>query len=404
MASGNSYRHRFVPLALLFCGVLLSAPSRAVAQAPVPSPAPAPAAVSLPLVVGRPAPELGLDKWHAAKKKPSRVIGKILDSNGARDLKGLEELDSLLGGKSARTLADHHGKVVLVHVIDWGDPESGIDVLRAVRELITANADRGVQAIGIMEPGERSAQRAVDSNVDWPVALGSLRGGQCQYVPTDEPAGRIVCLIGRSGELVWRGNPITGRRAFLAAAKSAIERLGAARLTREFADGIEPALVDYYAGRLAKAASVARGKRSAAERAGDGRGRMDAHYLLDKIRETELTWLRAMREASKRRREFGAFLAHVDAIVTAFPRTSGKAAREQEKQLAKEGKNLQRLKDERQWRALQPKRPVLFPLHKNRPNDRFAKAIDKYLGRTRHADDAVQRARDLRDRYRAASR
>ncbi len=399
MPSGTRRRIRAIPLAFALAAAALSAPTVSQEGA---RPDADERAAALPLAVGRPAPELGIDTWRGADERPSRVIGKILDGNGVRPIEGLGELDELLGGKSAAGLARHHGKVLLIHAIDWRDSESRLDVLGLVRDLARANADRDLQPISIMDPGERAEQHASDSGLDWPVAIAALGESTSPYVVAARPAHRTVFVIGRSGELVWSGDAVADKRAFLAAVDDALARLGAARIERDLGADLGAALEEYYAGELSKAAALAHRAHDDAERAGDGMLRSDAQYLSDKIRETELTWLRAMREASERRREFGAFLRYVDALATAFPRTAGKAAREHEKQLEKAGHNLARLKDEREWLAVQARRPVLFPAYKDRTHDRFAKRIDKFLGRARAAKDAERRAQDLRDRYEAA--
>ena len=68
------------------------------------------------------------------------------------------------------------------------------------------------------------------------------------------------------------------------------------------------------------------------------------------------------------------------------------------------GHNQARLRDERAWLACQQQRPARFPARRDRKGDQFEKRLAKFADRARDAHDARQRAQDLLDRYRTASK
>lgn len=382
------------------------------------SEAQAPAGPVLPLKIGRPAPDLGLVDWLGDKKKMPSAIGDIVRVGGGGDLPdGLppitEEIeqkikDSIKGinkaMKAARKqpgdLAQHHKKVVIVHVIDWSEPATSTDLIELVRDAVKANEDREVAAIGIMQAGERSQTRAMQAGVSWPVALTDLRDGKSPYI---EPGAQSrVFVIGRSGQLVWRGNPASDRTGFTDALTDAMNQLGVERLERDLGEDFDKALELYYGESLTKALSQAE-RLQASAKDGDQQ-RADAEQLIVAAKATELAWLRAMRESGKRRRDFDEYVRNIDALIKACPRTSGKEAKAHEKATSRKSNYGLRLKDERRYQELLEDRPALFPAVKSKENDRFAKKVEKFLKGKRLTAEPERRAQDLLDRYTTSAR
>jgi len=369
---------------------------------------------TLPLAVDRPAPDVGLTEW-LGKAKNKGPVGKVLRVGGGDLPGGIPEIGPELekkiqdaikgagkalnaGRKQPGDLAQHHKKVVVVHVIDWAEPSTSTDLIELVRGVVKANEDRDLEAIGIMAAGERSETRAKDAGIDWPVALTQLHKSASPYLNPRKQAR--VFLIGRSGQLVWRGNPASDRAGFLKALTGAVNQLGAERIERDLGPDFDVALQHYYAEAMTKALAQAKRLKSSAK--DDPRQAADAEHLTSWAKATELQWLRAMRAAAKRRRDFDDYVRNIDALVAAFPRTSGKEAKAHEKATSRKSNYGQRLKDERKLLALQLVRPPLFPAVKNKSNDRFAKRLNKFLGGKKLTDEAERRAQDLSDRYRTA--
>lgn len=372
---------------------------------------------NLPLAIDRPAPDLGLTEWLGDAQVP-RAIGEVLRVGGAGggDLPGgIPELGPDLekkiqetikgvgkamnaGRKQPGDLAQHHKKVIVVPVIDWAEPTTSTDLIELVRNIVAANEDREVQVLAIMAAGKRSEQRAKDARVTWPAAVTPLHKSASPYINPSKQSR--VFLIGRSGQLAWRGNPTSDRSGFLRALGAALNQLGAARIERDLGEGFDSALRHYYAESTTKALAQAKRLKSSAKN--NERQAADAEHLTSLAKATELQWLRAMRAAGKRRRDFDDYVRHIDGLVNAFPRTSGKDAKAHEKATSRKSNYGLRLKDERGLMALQQVRPALFPALKNKANDRFAKRLDKFLGGKRLTDEAGRRAQDLSDRYRAA--
>lgn len=403
------YRITLAPL--LSCLLAAQAPEAGAAAAPAAKPT-----ALLPIAIDRPAPDLGLAEWLGKAKSPG-PIGKVVRVGGGDLPGGIPELNDELeakikeslkgigqainaGQKQPGDLALYHKKVVLVHVIDWGQPSASSDLIDLVRDVVHANEDRGLQAIGIMADDEESQTQARQAGLDWPIGLTSLRNSPSLYV-TPAKQSRVF-VIGRSGQLVWRGNPSSNRGAFLKALAAALNQLGAERIEGNLGESFGEALSLYYAESLSKALAQAERLKTAAK--ADEQMRVDAERLIIAAKESELSWLRAMRSAAKRRRDFDQYVRNIDGLVKAFAKTSGKEAKAHEKATSRKSNNAQRLKDERKLQELQALRPALFPARKSKAHDRFAKSIDKFLSSKRLTDEAERRALDLTDRYRSTAK
>lgn len=398
-------------------GALLAMLPAQVVESPPATPAnSAKPTARLPLVIGRPAPDVGIGDWLGAKPG-LKAIGSVLKfgdlelPEDAPDLgqqleqrlqDGLAQADKVLNAdaKQPGDLAQHHQKVVLVHFLDWTQPQLGEDLIELVREVLQANADREVRAIGITATDAAAADRVREAGIDWPIGLTPVPQSPSPYVdPTkDEP----MALIGRSGQLCWRGNPVTNRQGFLQALEDALPQIAAERIERDLAAPLTAALEAYYDGALAKA--IVEAERAQGRPEADEQLRRDAAHLIERASASELRWLRAMRDTSTRRREFDSYVRHVEALREAFPKSSGKEAAAHEKELAKRGDNALRLRGERKLFELQRQRSALFPARQNRINDAFAKKLEQLLSDKRISDEPRQRAQDLIDRYRSAVR
>jgi len=315
--------------------------------------------------------------------------------------KGLEALGQQLqaGRRQQGDLAQYHNEVVLVHVLDWRNEAACNDLVELVQDVITANEDLGVQAIGVMEKGERAAAMARATGLSWPIGLTTLRESSSPYVVSGKQDNLFV--IGRSGQLSWQGNASVNRAGFLKALRGALSQRGVERIERDLSRKLDRALAQYYDERLEKACVLA--KRGKAPRA-DAQQAADAHYLITKAKASELAWTRALRFAAARRQMFDDYLGTVDALVRGLPKSAGKQAQAHLKALTRKGNNAPRLRDERDLLTVLRSRPALFPAQKNRKNDRFAKSLDKFLDRRQRSSESTRRAQDLLDRYRIAAK
>ncbi|MGK0202360.1 MAG: hypothetical protein ACI9S9_001427 [Planctomycetota bacterium] len=371
----------------------------------------------LPLAVDRPAPDLGLYEWFgktdfAAGMGPVvRAGGGELDdlSEAAKDKikETLAKFDKALanskwGKKTAGGLTAYHRKVVIVHVIDWADPSSSTDLIELMRTVFKANEDHGVQLLGIMEKGDKAQKRARDAGIDWPLAMTSLRVSPSPYIVASQQPRAFV--IGRSGALLWQGNPTSDRVAFSAVLVDAFARLPRQRVDRDLVQELGTALKDYYRGSLAKSLAATKRLYSKSRKGVATPLQMHAKYLAAKVHATEVDWLQMMRKTSALCQDFDQYVQHVAALVAEFSKTSGKDARANEKQISKMSNYAMRLKDERAWLKCISARPALFPARQSKAGDRFLKRLGKFIKGTRHATDAITRAQSLADRYRAATK
>ncbi|MCZ6598595.1 MAG: hypothetical protein O7B99_13210 [Planctomycetota bacterium] len=355
-----------------------------------------------PLEVGEPAPDIGLSEWLGEDQADGvKKIIKKVGGVGDVDLGDLGDLDDLLGFGSTRgQTAKHHGHALIVHTFDWDDPASGIELVALVVDLVSANQARELAAIGIASPIDEKigADLALRRGIEHPVALTDLLGSGSPYVAGAVNGLTYAFLIGPSGELVWRGNPMKKEAGFLEAVRDALARHPLPRVEWPLHDELDPALAGYYPGELSRAESAAAKTESGAK---PGLA-ADADYLQKRIGLAAIELLHDLREAvSKRRVDDFVVLRHFGRI--AFPR--GEIAKEigrLEKEALKVTNFQNRMRDNEKWLDLQEDRPALFPARKSRTGNKLAKKLEKFLRSTSNSLRVTRTAQELLDRYRVA--
>ena len=274
---------------------------------------------AFPLALERPAPDLGLEDWLGEGDLGDRVVGKVVGGGDVDldDLGDLGDLGKLIGagcepgraGRSPRSgrAGPHPG------LGRSGERRRAGPARRGPRRGQPGPGPHGARDRG-GAPGGRG--RAGDGpgpprgGITWPVATTDLLASASPYVDVEANGLAHAFVIGRSGELVWRGDPLEEEKAFLAAVRTALLRTKLARLERAVDEELGKALDLYYPGLLNKATAAAERVESAAGRAKDRALAEDAEpRAVACIQESELDLLRTMREAATRRARFGELVA-----------------------------------------------------------------------------------------------
>ncbi len=92
--------------------------------------------------------------------------------------------------------------------------QQALQILQYNAQELDMHIQNELEINPVLEQGDHAESRAREENIDWPLATTSLRNNSSPYVPTDKHERKTVFMIGRSGELAWRGNPLVERRAF----------------------------------------------------------------------------------------------------------------------------------------------------------------------------------------------
>lgn len=355
------------------------------------------AALSEPtdVVIGQHAPDHGLEDFAAMGDPASGRVVKESRSSDAHD----EVLMSA-------DLDDLRGRVVLLHALDWEDSEALVQTLPLLRDLLYSNAHRGIAVISIVaaEPGEQAQAMAESHDVSWPVALvhGEL---STPYFSPETLGTNYIHLIGRSGQVLWKGGAISGRDELLEALQSELIKHAAPVLDRGLHEELGKAQELYYSGEWMKARKLAE---KLVRKHGDDDSEpskaiaADAKHLLARIAEHEHDLSLRARDAMSRRSAFQFYEVQY-AVDAGFARSD---LQERVRETAKEapkgltGHSFPTTED---WFEFRDEQPVLFPARKSRAGERFAKKLKKYTKSTVNNVPATQLAQRLLDEYAMAN-
>jgi hypothetical protein len=369
-------------------------PTLPALQDPAPAaPPPAPPAAAR-IEIGQPAPEIPDAAWiDRAKPEQPKLENFTTDGAGKKS-------------KRARKLAELADHVVLVHALPLDDTLAAERGSALVRELLAANQDRRLTAIGFLRGAELAAAQefARRAGLEHPLALVDPALPAPAYADLELHAAGCVHVVGRGGGLLWHGDALRDSKAFLGAVERALGAPALPRLERPVDVRFAKALGEYWDGRLSKAAALAAPLQQAAEKSGDAAAAADARVVQDAVRDAQVAWLAELRDAAATK-DPARWLATSDALRAAFQK--GEALKEVErlgKELKKDGFFEMRLRDAKTWRELCADRPVLFPERQDAAGDRFADKLASYVRSTANSTEETRTAQALLDRYRAAAR
>ncbi|MEM7306990.1 MAG: hypothetical protein AAF682_09990 [Planctomycetota bacterium] len=345
-----------------------------------------------PLELERLAPDLQLSSWIERPAPGSAPPYASGDKPNERS----DGSDSDRGG-----LTGYGGSPLIVHAFAWDDKKSTERVLPLMRDLLRANADRGLAVIGIADellPDARPEDRlAAELNalsthrVTYPVASADLGRSPSPYADGRNDA----FVIGPNGALLWRGDPIAAQKDLLDALGRAYERPHVAVLRRPLDAKLARAESAYLAAELkdalAKAKKLLKSKNSEAA--------ASARTVVNLVESTQWAWLEELRKHAAGGPDLRYFEL-AEALRSALPK--GEAAKELEeieKALKKEKLWRLRNQDLTKWIELRRERPALFPARKSKGGDAFAKELEKFLRTTANSNEATKEAKALLERY-----
>lgn len=327
--------------------------------------------------VGHHAPDHRLRGFVGADSSNQKVVKRNQDGRTTRT-----------GSTAPTDLSDVHGRVVLLHSSPWKDAERTATVARLINDALRSNEDRGIAAIGITagEPGEEVSKKAERLDIRWPVALVTGEGRSTPYYAPDELGPEFLFLVGRSGEVVWRGDPLGEEKAFLEALDTALRGHDAPVVGRDLRRELAEAQATYYQGDWEKARSSARKlkkKYTGMEDRDSKAIARDANHLADLVYEHERDLRVRAREAIGKRK-FVEFLAIQEAVERGFKRTDLPKEVKEISKVAFKGMVGTMFNDAERWMKFQDARPVLFPARKSGKGDRFAKKLKSFVQSSPH--------------------
>jgi len=343
--------------------------------------------------LGQPAPAHGLNDWTGEEPVERR---KSVGSSQHFEVNG--------GRSRAADLPDLAGRVVLLHVFSPEDLEATRRAVPLLRDLVAANADRGVGVLSMIPDEEGAAELRESLGMGWPMARFAP-DDVSPYLAPGLPRSNHLWLFDRAGFLAWQGDPTAEEKALLSELEELLARPAAPPLGRPLAPPLAKAAAAYAEGRWSQARDLADRLRKKHEGGADPAGAViaeDARHLAAVVAEHEVALMREALEKLERRQLYS-FLPLHEALRRGFPRSD--AARQVEQALKdfRKGMGGGSLDDAEALQKLLGKRPLLFPARRSRAGDRLQKDLEKFTKRSSNDIEPTQRARYLLERYSEAS-
>ena len=356
--------------------------------------------------LGQPAPALEKCTWlqGTTGSGPGTVVKKVGgDGSGGGggdmpfDPKDIEKLVTTIGPPDIAAL---HGSVVVVHTFDSRDAEMIASGLRLLKEVVDATADRHVKLVGLVASDDGESAKHALEYVGLPTPLGAI-GIERRYFDPLQHGPRAAFVIGRGGELLWKGDLLADSKGFCAALKTAVERHGAPALDHALAPDLDAVLADYWAGRFAKARDAAKKVGAKSARTEGDEAKLvagDANYIAGVIDEHE-------RDLAQRCKQAAAAQS-IDALVDleavlqlGFTKPAADAATDALDEIAKKTIHAGAAKDARDWRELERDRPLFFPARNDADGKKFARKVEAFLRATPNSTPPTQRAKKLLSQF-----
>jgi hypothetical protein len=351
--------------------------------------------------LGQPVPALEKCEWlqGTTGSGPGKVVKKVGGdgSGGGGDMpfdpKDIEKLVSTIG---APNIAALRGSVIVVHTFDSRDAEMIASGLRLLKEVVDATADRNVKFVGLVASDDGESAKHALEYIGLPTPLGAI-GLERRYFDPLQHGPRAAFVIGRGGELVWKGDLVADTKGFCAALKTALEHHAAPALDHALAPELDAVLADYWAGRFAKTRDAA--KKFAAKFArteGDAAKLVagDATYLVGVIDEHERDLTQRCKQAAAAQ-SIDALVDLETVLQLGFSKPTADAATDALDEISKKTLHAGGTKDARDWRELERDRPLFFPARNDADGKKFARKVEAFLRATPNSTPPTQRAKQL---------
>jgi hypothetical protein len=293
-----------------------------------------------------------------------------------------------------RELAELRGRVVVLHTFAWNCDSCLRKGIPLSVELGRANAPEDLQVLSITTPAERENTLKVvkDFGATQPIAAENPMGGTCPYV--DMANGiTYMWVIGRNGEIVWRGDPSTKEEECLEAVRMAL----ADRSDRALGRDVHPALAEaaghFAAGAYGDAREAADKLAKEHARGKDAEAQAiaaDAAYLTGRV-DSRLAELTAALEQAVEARDADAFVAQRTELIRGFPKRDAEAAMKAADPALDDPAFKSAVAEAEAWLTLKYARPALYGVRHDKSAERYVASLKKFLQenpKTPHAEEA----------------
>ena len=335
---------------------------------------------------------------HACLSIPVATAAAALCSGGGDELEPGQlapkhELHSWIQGEM-RELPELRGRVVVLHTFAWNCDSCLRKGIPLSVELRAANAPEDLEMLSITTPAMREDTLKVMQRfgMTQPVAAANPMGDECPYV--DMANGiTYMWVVGRNGELVWRGDPSTKEEECLEAVRAALADRADRPLGRELDPALAGAAGRFAAGAYGDARELAdKLEKEHARKKDPGAQAIaaDAAYLGERIdaRLAELTSSLARAAAD---RDAGAFAAQRAELTLGFPKAEAAAALKSAAAALDDPAFEAAVAEEEAWLALKRARPALYGVRRDKAAERYASSLRDFLGdhaANAHAEEA----------------
>jgi hypothetical protein len=301
------------------------------------------------------------------------------------------ELHSWIQGEM-RELAQLRGRVVVLHTFAWNCDSCLRKGIPLSVELRRAHAPEDLEVLSITTPAERENTLKVvkDFGVTQPVAAANPMGDECPYV--DMANGiTYMWVVGRNGEIVWRGDPSTKEAECLAAIQAALEDRAARTLERDLHPALAGAAGLFAAGdyRGSKEAADKLGKEHARKKDADSEAiASDAAYLVGRIA-SRLAEVTQSLEQAAQGKDADAFVAQ-RAELARFQKAEAAAALKSASAALDDPAFKAAVAEAEAWQALRHARPALYGVRQDKAAERYASDLGGFLQEhpeTPHAEE-----------------
>lgn len=291
------------------------------------------------------------------------------------------ELHSWIQGEM-REISELRGRVVVLHTFAWNCDSCLRKGIPLSVELRRANAPEDLEVLSITTPAERENTLKVvkEYGVTQPIAAANPMGDECPYV--DMANGiTYMWVIGRNGQIVWRGDPSTKEEECLEAVRTAL----ADRADRTLGRDLHPALAEaaglFAAGAYTDSREVADKLTKEHSRKKDADAQAiaaDAVYLMERVA-ARLAEVAAALEKAAEDRDADAFVAQRTELTLGFRKSDSAAALKAAAATLDDPAFKGAVAGAEAWLALKHARPALYGVRHDKAAERYAASIGGFL-------------------------
>lgn len=296
------------------------------------------------------------------------------------------------GAKVAPDLAALRGDVVIVATYGYycdSCVRVGVPVLNALRKA-NAKDELAIVALTALigeDTTETVTKEARRLGIDTPVGMADVEGVASPYLDMSANSNLTYAfVIGRTGGIVWRGDPSRKRDEYVAAVTSALAAVPAQPLPIEWmrepvAPELAPALRDYVSGDFQKALSQLRKLLKALglmKVANPESVRAQANQLLALVQGTHKTLMDEL-ELSASAKDAEKFQRYLGWVRRGFPKGEGAdRASQLELEMTKPAQQGLLCKEWLEWYELEARRPATFPADRDQTAQKYARDLVRY--------------------------